>query len=102
MTDDNGEMKTTYYEDGKKIDGLAESEFLNDVDLLSDGSPNTTDQDIQSETKNKTQNVDNKNSGLTKARKDLTRVEDDRLMPEGDLVNSSQLTSKGRSFIKDT
>ena len=46
-TDENGEVKTIYYtKDGQIIDGPAESKFLNDVDLASDGSPNSTDQYI--------------------------------------------------------
>jgi len=102
-TDENGEVKTIYYtKDGQIIDGPAESKFLNDVDLASDGSPNSTDQHIQSETKNQTEDVHNQNSGLTKARNNLTPVQDDKLTPEGDFVNPSQLTSKGRGIIKKT
>lgn len=86
-TDENGEIKTIYYDkDGQIIDEPAE-----DVDLASDGSQNLTEQHIQSETKNQ-------NSGLTKARNNLTPVQD----AEGDLVNPSQLTSKGRSVINKT
>jgi len=102
-TDENGEVKTIYYtKDGQIIDGPAESKFLNDVDLASDGSPNSTDQHIQSETKSQTEDVHNQNSGLTKARNNLTPVQDDKLTPEGDFVNPSQLTSKGRSVINKT
>ena len=96
-------METIYYnKDGQIIDGPAKSKFLDDVDLASDVSPNLTDRHIQSETKIQTETVHNQNSGLTKARNNLTPVQDDKLTPEGDFVNPSQLTSKGRSIINKT
>jgi hypothetical protein len=102
-TDENGEMETIYYnKDGQIIDGPAESKFLDDVDLASDVSLNPTDPHIQSETKIQTETVHNQNSGLTKARNNLTPVQDDRLRHEGDFVNPSQLTSEGRSTIYKT
>lgn len=102
-TDENGELKIiSYNKDGQIIDGPAESKFLDDVDLVSDGSQNPTDQQIQSETKSQTEDVHNQNSGLTKARNNLTPVQDDKLTLEGDFVNPSQLTPKGRSVIDKT
>ena len=78
-SDDNGEIKTTYYnEDGQIMDGPAESKFLNGGDLASDDKTNSTDQQIESETKNQTEEVHHQNSGLTKARNNLTPVEDER------------------------
>lgn len=66
-TDENNKTQIIYYDkNGQIIDGPAESEFLNDVDLASDGSTNPTDQHIQSETKSQTEDVHNQNSGLTK------------------------------------
>ena len=85
-------MKTIYYnEDGPIMDGLAESKG----NLAIDDRTNLTDQQIQSETKNQS-------SGLTKARKNLTPVQDDNLTPEGEFVHPSQLTSNGRLFNKKT
>ena len=102
-TDENGEMETIYYnKDEQIIDGPAESKFLDDEDLASDVSQNPTDPHIQSETKIQTETVHNQNSGLTKARNNLTPVQDDKLTAEGDFVNPSQLTSKGRSIINKT
>ena len=66
-TDENGKMKTIYY----NRDGQIEE-------------------------------VHHQNSGLTKARNNLTPIEDDRLTPEGDFVHPSQLTSKGRYVIDKT
>ena len=83
-TDENGELEIISYDkNGHIIDGPAESKFLDDVDLASDGSPNPTDQQIQSETKSQTEDVHNQNSGLTKARNNLTPVQADKLTPEG-------------------
>ena len=72
-TDENGEIKTTYYNrDGQIIDEPAESKFLNDGDLARDDRTNSTDQQIQSETKNQTEEVHHQTFGLTKARIDST------------------------------
>ena len=102
-TDENGEMKTIYYnKDGQIIDGPDESKFLNDVDLARDGSPNPTDQHIQSETKSQAEDAHNQNSRLTKARNNLTPVKDDKLTSEGDFINPSELTPKGRSDVDNT
>lgn len=96
-TDENGEIKRNYYnKDGQIIDGPAESKFLDDVDLASDVSQNPT------EIKSQSGDVHIQNSGLIKARNNLTPVQDDKLTPEGDFVNPSQLTSKGRSVIDKT
>lgn len=92
------EIKTIYYDK----DGPDESKFLDDVDLARDDSPNTTDQHIQSETKSQAEDAHNQNSGLTKARNNLTPVKDDKLTSEGDSINPSELTSKGRSVIDKT
>jgi len=97
-TDENGEIKTIYYDK----DGPDESKFLDDVDLARDDSPNPTDQHIQSETKSQAEDAHNQNSGLTKARNNLTPVKDDKLTSEGDSINPSELTSKGRSVIDKT
>jgi hypothetical protein len=102
-TDENGKMKTIYYnKDGQIIDAPPESKFLDDVGLANDGSPNPTDQQIQSETKSQTERVNNQNSRLTKARNNLTPVQENKLTPEGYFVNPSKLTSKGRSVINKT
>lgn len=102
-TDENGESKTIYYDkDGQIIDGPDESKFLDDVDLVRDDSPNPTDQHIQSETKSQAEDAHNQNSELTKARNNLTPVKDDKLTSEGDSINPSELTSKGRSVIDKT
>ena len=96
-TDKNGEIKRNYYnKDGKIIDGLAESKFLDDVDLTSDVSPNPT------EIKSQSGDVHIQNSGVIKARNNLTPVQDNKLTPEGDFVNPSQLTAKGQSVIDKT
>ena len=92
-TDENGEMKTIYYnKDGQMIDRLDESKFLNDVDLARDGSPNPTNQHIQSETKSQAEDAHNQNSRLIKARNNLTPVKDDKLTSEGGFINSLELS----------
>ena len=91
--DENEEMKTIYYnKDGQMIDRLDESKFLNDVDLARDGSPNPTDQHIQSETKSQAEDAQNQNSTLIKARNNLTPVKDDKLTSEGGFINSLELS----------
>lgn len=69
---------------------------VSDSDTESEEDQCRIDQQIQSE------GVNNQNSGLTKARNNLTPVQDDKLTPEGDFVNPSKLTSKGRSIINKT
>lgn len=102
-TDENGELKIiSYNKDGQIIDAPTDSKFLDEIDLVSDDSQNPTDKQIQSKTKSQTEDVQNQNYGLTKARNNLTPVQDDRLTPEGDFVNPSQLTPKGRSIIDKT
>ena len=65
------------------IDAPPHSKFLHYVGLANDVSLNLTDQQIQSQTKNQTEGVNNENSGLTKARNHFAPVQDDMLTPEG-------------------
>lgn len=73
--DENGDPTTIYYDEhGNRSNTPFESEFLvndDDVNLSSDSNSNSTSQHISSETKNE-------NSGLSKARDQLTVVADDR------------------------
>ncbi len=93
--DENGEMKTiSYNQNGELINQLDESKLNN--------SPTSTDQHIQSETKNQAENAQNPNSRLMKARSHVTPVKTDKLTSDGDVRNRSELTSDGRNFVDKT
>jgi hypothetical protein len=86
-TNEEGETKTIHYNKaGQIIDLPPESKFLDDVvGLSTNDSP--------------TKAVNHK---ITKERSNLSPVQDDKLTPEGHFIDSSKLTSRGRSVVDNT